>query len=156
MRGFFFTTGLALLLGCASGGSGGAPPMTEIDFVPELGIHLGEMTRSSSGLYTLDLEVGDGTEARPNRRVTVHYIGWFPDGKAFDSTLADGEPVSFVLGQREVIRGWDEGIRGMKEGGRRKLVIPPGLAYGRRGLDEVVPSNAVLVFEIQQIGRAHV
>lgn len=149
MRGLITTTGMALVVGCASGGTGGPPPMTEIDFVPELGIQLDEMTRSSSGLYTLDLDVGEGNEARPNRRVTVHYVGWFPDGKAFDSTLATGEPVSFVLGQREVIRGWEEGIRGMREGGRRKLVVPPRLAYGRRGLDDLVPSNAVLVFEIQ-------
>lgn len=149
MRGLIATTGMALVVGCASGGTGGPPPMTGIDFVPELGIQLDEMTRSSSGLYTLDLDVGEGNEARPNRRVTVHYVGWFPDGKAFDSTLATGEPVSFVLGQREVIRGWEEGIRGMREGGRRKLVVPPRLAYGRRGLDDLVPSNAVLVFEIQ-------
>ena len=107
------------------------------------------MTRSPSGLYARDLEVGVGEEARIGRRVTVHYIGWFPDGKTFDSSLASGEPASFTLGRQEVIPGWEEGIQGMREGGRRKLVVPPRLAYGRRGLDDLIPGNAVLVFEVQ-------
>ena len=136
-------------LSCAGGGVGGATPIPEVEFSPELGIELDRMTRSSSGLYSMDLEVGMGEEARTTRLVTVHYIGSFPDGEVFESSLASGEPASFTLGRQEVIPGWEEGIRGMREGGRRKLVVPPRLAYGRRGLDDLIPGNAVLVFEVQ-------
>jgi FKBP-type peptidyl-prolyl cis-trans isomerase len=122
-----------------------------MSFAPELGIDLEKMSQSSTGLYFQDLDVGRGEEARPNSRVTVHYIGWFPDGQAFESSLSAGEPVTFTLGRRDVIRGWEEGIRGMREGGQRKLVVPPRLAYGRAGLEDLVPSNAVLVFQIQLV-----
>jgi FKBP-type peptidyl-prolyl cis-trans isomerase len=136
-------------MACAGGSGEPAVPIPDLSFAPELDIDLDQMSRSPSGLYIQDMEVGRGEEARPNRRVTVHYIGWFPDGRAFESSVEAGAPVRFTLGAREVIRGWEEGIRGMREGGRRKLVIPPRLAYGRGGLDNLVPSNAVLVFQIQ-------
>ena len=134
---------------CAGGSGEPAVPIPDLSFAPELGVDLDQMVLSPSGLYLQDLEVGRGEEARSNRSVTVHYVGWFPDGQAFESSLGSGEPVTFTLGRREVIRGWEEGVRGMREGGQRRLVIPSRLAYGRRGLDDLVPPNAVLVFQIQ-------
>ena len=135
---------------CASGGTGsGSGDPAQIEFAPELGIFLGQMTRTSDGLYYHDMEVGTGDEARLDKRVTIHYNGWRPDGSLFDSSIAAEEPFVFILGRREVIRGWDLGIRGMRVGGRRLLVIPPGLAYGSRGLSGVIERNATLVFEVE-------
>ncbi len=137
------------LSGCASSGGGGASDPTQLSFAPELEIDLDRMTLTDQGLYYQDLSVGSGEEARVNRRVTVHYMGWHPDGRLFDSSLASGGPIRFIVGNREVIRGWELGVQGMKEGGRRRLVIPSRLAYGARGLRGVVPGNATLVFEVQ-------
>ncbi|TFH66963.1 MAG: FKBP-type peptidyl-prolyl cis-trans isomerase [Gemmatimonadales bacterium] len=107
------------------------------------------MTLTPDGLYYHDLALGTGEEAQLNDRVTIHYNGWHPDGTLFDSSVALEEPIQFVLGVREVILGWEVGIRGMKVGGRRILVIPPKLGYGSRGLPGVVPRNATLVFEVR-------
>jgi peptidylprolyl isomerase len=137
------------LSGCAAGGSGTPPDITQMTFAPELEIDLSQMTLTEDGVYFLDLAEGTGEEARWNRRVTLHYMGWHPDGTLFDSSLASGGPIRFTVGNREVIRGWELGIQGMKEGGRRRLVVPPRLGYGSRGLRGVVPGNAVLIFEVQ-------
>ncbi len=97
-----------------------------------------------------------GSEARPGRRVAVHYTGWLyhPDkpghhGRQFDSSHDRGEPIEFTLGAGEVIPGWDEGVAGMKVGGKRTLVIPPMLAYGRAGSPPTIPANATLVFDVE-------
>lgn len=135
---------------CASGGSGsGSGDPSQIEFAPELGIFLAQMTKTSDGLYYHDLEPGTGEEAQLNDRVTIDYNGFRPDGSLFDSSIVREEPFEFVLGHREVIRGWELGVRGMKVGGRRLLVIPPNLAYGSRGLSGVIDRNATLVFEVQ-------
>ncbi|VVE08671.1 MULTISPECIES: FKBP-type peptidyl-prolyl cis-trans isomerase [Pandoraea] len=104
---------------------------------------------TDSGLQYDDLQVGDGAEATPGKTVTVHYTGWLTDGKKFDSSKDRNDPFAFVLGGGMVIRGWDEGVAGMKVGGKRKLVIPPELGYGARGAGGVIPPNATLVFEVE-------
>ena len=96
-----------------------------------------------------DIETGSGTEAEKGRRISVHYTGRLADGSKFDSSLDRGQPFEFKLGAGQVIRGWDEGFAGMKEGGRRKLTIPPEMGYGARGAGGVIPPNATLVFEVE-------
>jgi FKBP-type peptidyl-prolyl cis-trans isomerase FkpA len=96
-----------------------------------------------------DLKEGTGAEAAAGKRVTVHYIGTLTDGTKFDSSRDRGKGFSFNLGAGEVIRGWDQGVAGMKVGGQRKLTIPPDLAYGDRGVPPVIPARATLVFEVE-------
>lgn len=99
-----------------------------------------------------DLSVGEGDEAVSGKRVTVHYTGWLTDGTKFDSSLDRNDPFDFPLGRGHVIRGWDEGVAGMKVGGKRKLTIPPEMGYGARGAGGVIPPNATLVFEVELLG----
>ena len=103
----------------------------------------------ASGIEYIELVEGAGPEAATGRKVTVHYTGWLTDGTKFDSSRDRGQPFTFGLGAGQVIRGWDEGVRGMKVGGRRKLVIPPGLGYGARGAGGVIPPDATLVFTVE-------
>ncbi len=109
---------------------------------------------TDSGLKYEDLAEGDGAVAAAGQRVTVHYTGWLTDGSKFDSSVDRAEPFSFALGRGMVIRGWDEGVVGMKVGGRRRLTIPPQLGYGAQGAGGVIPPNATLVFEVEllQVG----
>jgi FKBP-type peptidyl-prolyl cis-trans isomerase len=100
-------------------------------------------------LQSQDLVVGTGAEAATGRGVRVHYTGWLVDGKKFDSSLDRGDPFAFTLGAGQVIKGWDRGVVGMKVGGKRKLTIPPDLAYGERGFPGAIPPGATLVFEIE-------
>ena len=107
---------------------------------------------TASGLVYEDTVVGEGAEARAGQMVSVHYTGWLTDGTKFDSSKDRNEPFEFPLGARHVIAGWDEGVQGMKIGGRRKLTIPPHLGYGARGAGGVIPPNATLVFEVELLG----
>jgi peptidylprolyl isomerase len=108
-----------------------------------------EVITTESGLQYIDLVEGDGKVATDGQIVFVHYTGTLENGKKFDSSRDRGQPFSFVLGQGRVIRGWDEGIVGMKVGGQRKLIIPSDLAYGERGVRGVIPRNATLIFDVE-------
>ena len=119
------------------------------------------MHTTPSGLQYQDTVVGEGAEATPGKMVSVHYTGWLYDpaaaegrGKKFDSSLDRGQPFSFPLGGGMVIRGWDEGVAGMKIGGKRTLVIPAEMGYGARGAGGVIPPNATLLFEVEFLGAA--
>ena len=107
---------------------------------------------TASGLMIEELTVGDGDAAKSGDEDTVHYTGWLKDGRKFDSSLDRGQPFEFALGAGRVIKGWDEGVAGMKVGGKRKLIIPPDLGYGARGAGGVIPPNATLVFEVELLG----
>ncbi len=107
------------------------------------------MITTASGLVYEELTVGSGAEAASGQHVTVHYTGWLTDGTKFDSSKDRDDPFSFMLGAGHVIRGWDEGVAGMKVGGSRKLTIPPELGYGARGAGGAIPPNATLVFEVE-------
>lgn len=104
---------------------------------------------TDSGLKYEELVEGDGAVAAAGQQVSVHYTGWLTDGKKFDSSVDRNQPFDFALGRGQVIRGWDEGVAGMKVGGKRKLTIPPQLGYGARGAGGVIPPNATLVFEVE-------
>jgi len=104
---------------------------------------------TKSGLKYIDVKVGDGKEAKAGDVVEVHYTGRLKDGKKFDSSVDRGKPFSFQLGKGKVIKGWDEGVAGMKEGSKRKLIIPPNLGYGADGAGGVIPPNAELHFEVE-------
>lgn len=106
---------------------------------------------TKSGLKYIDVKVGTGKEATKGDTVVVHYTGRLKDGKKFDSSVDRDKPFSFNLGVGQVIKGWDEGVAGMKEGGKRKLIIPPNLGYGDRGAGNVIPPNAELHFDVELI-----
>jgi FKBP-type peptidyl-prolyl cis-trans isomerase FkpA len=107
---------------------------------------------TASGLVYEEITVGAGAEAASGQRVTVHYTGWLTNGTKFDSSKDRDDPFEFHLGQGQVIAGCDEGVAGMKVGGKRKLTIPPALGYGARGAGGVIPPNATLVFEVELLG----
>ena len=109
----------------------------------------GQEITTASGLTYQDARVGTGAEAKAGQNVSVHYTGWLTNGTKFDSSLDRGRPFSFPLGGGRVIKGWDEGVVGMKVGGKRKLTIPPEKAYGERGAGSVIPPGATLVFEVE-------
>jgi len=111
----------------------------------------GPMTTTASGLQYRDDAVGSGQEAKAGDHVVVHYTGMLTDGRKFDSSRDRDEPFEFPLGAGNVIRGWDEGVAGMKPGGKRRLVIPPQLGYGARGAGNVIPPNATLVFDVELV-----
>jgi len=104
---------------------------------------------TASGLIIEDIIAGGGAEAGAGQEVTVHYTGWLINGEKFDSSKDRDDPFVFPLGGGRVIRGWDEGVQGMKVGGKRKLTIPPDLGYGSHGAGGVIPPNATLVFEVE-------
>ncbi len=109
-------------------------------------------TTTPSGLTIEDVTVGSGAVAAAGQKVKVHYTGWLTNGTKFDSSKDRGDPFEFPLGAGRVIKGWDEGVQGMKIGGTRKLTIPPALGYGARGAGGVIPPNATLVFEVELLG----
>lgn len=116
--------------------------------VNEKGSNAGE-TVTASGLKYVDQVVGAGDVAVAGKTVSVHYTGWLENGKKFDSSVDRGQPFSFPLGAGRVIKGWDEGVQGMKIGGKRKLTIPSDLGYGSRGAGGVIPPNATLIFDVE-------
>ena len=107
------------------------------------------LTKTASGLQYQDVVTGTGQAAAPGQVAVVHYTGWLTDGTKFDSSRDRGQPFSFPLGGGQVIAGWDEGVAGMKVGGRRKLLIPPDLGYGPVGSPPVIPAAATLVFDVE-------
>jgi FKBP-type peptidyl-prolyl cis-trans isomerase len=107
------------------------------------------LTKTASGLQYQDVVIGTGQRAASGQVAVVHYTGWLTDGTKFDSSRDRGQPFSFPIGGGQVIAGWDEGVAGMKVGGRRKLVIPPDLGYGPAGSPPVIPAAATLVFDVE-------
>lgn len=140
---------LLALSACGGGAAAGpAVPLSDpaqLFFAPELEIDLADFERTSSGLYIQDVEIGDGPVARRTSRVWIRYIGWLPDGTVFDGNVG-GDPYHLRLGGNEVIRGWNEGIVGMKRGGVRRLVVRPGLGYGSRGRGKVPPGTTMIFY----------
>ncbi len=129
---------VVLLAGCAqSAASTAASP--------------GNVVTLENGLKIEDLVVGSGAEVQNGQTASMHYTGWLVDGTKFDSSLDRGQTFPFVLGAGRVIKGWDQGVLGMKVGGKRKLTIPPELGYGSRGAGGVIPPNATLIFEVELV-----
>ena len=112
-----------------------------------------QVNEMPDGLKYTDTKTGDGTVAHSGNKVSVHYTGWLSDngakGKKFDSSVDRGQPFQFTLGAKQVIAGWDEGVAGMKVGGKRTLTIPPELGYGSRGAPGAIPPNATLIFDVE-------
>jgi len=117
---------------------------------------LSEIITTATGLQYIDEVVGTGAEAKGGETVTVHYTGWLYNnrekGKKFDSSVDRGEPFRFPLGAGRVIQGWDQGVKGMKIGGKRTLILKPELGYGARGAGGVIPPNAMLIFDVELLG----
>jgi FKBP-type peptidyl-prolyl cis-trans isomerase FkpA len=145
MRYVYLAGWLVLVAACGTSGE----RRSGSGFDASLGVDTTRMTKSPAGLWYSDVQVGTGAEAVPGRAVKVHYTGWLPNGTKFDSSRDHGEPFQFTLGAGQVIRGWDEGVKGMKVGGRRKLVLPPELAYGEAGAPPTIPPGATLVFDVE-------
>jgi peptidylprolyl isomerase len=108
--------------------------------------------KTDSGLEYENMKDGDGAEAKAGQKVSVHYTGTLTDGTKFDSSRDRGRPFEFMLGVGQVIKGWDEGVAGMKVGGQRMLTIPPELGYGSRGASSAIPPNATLIFDVELLG----
>ncbi len=106
-------------------------------------------TTTSTGLKIADKEIGSGNPVKEGDRVSVHYTGYLIDGKKFDSSLDRNAPFEFTIGAHQVIPGWEEGLVGMQVGGKRSLMIPPGMAYGSQGVPPIIPGNATLIFDIE-------
>lgn len=148
----------------AAGAPGTTPPSEEAElderdaqldattFAPDLNVVLLAMTRMPTGIYYRDVEEGTGVPAMPGREVLITYIAHLADGTEVDRTAAGARPLSFKVGEGQVIRGWDLGVRGMRTGGTRQLVVPSRFAYGSRGTPGKVPPDAVMVFLVRLDG----
>jgi FKBP-type peptidyl-prolyl cis-trans isomerase len=153
--------GALVLTGCASPAQTEAPAETaapeaapeaapQTDAAPDLGAPKAELDQTTE-LKIEELVEGSGAEAKAGDNVTVHYTGWTTDGAMFDSSLNSGQPFPFQLGTGYVIKGWDEGVQGMKVGGKRRLVIPSTLGYGQRGAGGLIPPGAALIFDVELV-----
>ncbi|MGH9677496.1 MAG: FKBP-type peptidyl-prolyl cis-trans isomerase [Candidatus Acidiferrum sp.] len=131
-----------VVFGCAAGADDKTDSKTKGTKEPKV-------ITTKSGLKYIDEKVGDGAEAKKGDMVTVHYTGWLKAGKKFDSSKGANRPFDFKLGAGQVIKGWDEGVAGMKIGGKRKLIIPSELAYGKKGYPGAIPPDAELTFEVE-------
>ena len=150
---------LAGLVGCggdrAPQGDHAGPAAAEsaagAGFAASLDVDLTQMTKLPSGLYYRDLVAGEGTVVAPGQFVAAKYTGWLTNGTQFDATGPNGTPYVFKIGAGQVIKGWDEGLLGMKVGGVRQLVVPAELGYGAQGSAPDIPPNAVLVFRVEVV-----
>jgi hypothetical protein len=133
------TTGVVTPAATTAPGAGGPPPVSA------------QPTVTADGLQIIEVEAGTGDEAQSGQTVSVHYTGWLADGTQFDSSLDRGQPITFVLGSGQIIPGFDEGVTGMKVGEKRRLIMPPDLAYGAQGRPPVIPPNAELTFDVQLV-----
>jgi len=136
----------ALPLAHAAGQGGAGSPANTAGQIRKVQVLKEIVTKT--GLRYADLKVGDGAEAQPGKTVDVDYIGWLEDGTKFDGSDRS-KPFTFRIGIDEVIQGWHEGITGMRVGGKRRLVVPPELGYGKQGAGEVIPRNATLIYEVE-------
>lgn len=125
--------------------------VTEVAQAPAAPAPVLEYLSTPSGLQYAVLREGEGKAAQAGNMVTVHYTGWLESGAMFDSSIPRGEPIEFMLGNHQVIAGWDEGVQGMKVGEKRQLRIPAGLGYGTRGAGNVIPPNATLIFDTELV-----
>ena len=152
MRKLYFAVTLVSLLACrkadTSAQVSGSPET--VTYAKELDVHLDHMTKQPSGLYVLDIKEGTGPGIAAGQTAQVHYTGWLVNGKQFDSSVG-GAPYEFPVGRGRVIAGWDEGVEGMKKGGKRRLVVPPDLGYGAAGTGGVIPPGATLIFDVELI-----
>lgn len=163
MRRAIYFLALVLLTGCtldtvrstpldaqakAPGNPNVGAPET-LTYNPSLNVDLAMMAYSPSGLYWRDLTTGTGAEAVGGATAAVIYTGWLANGNRFDGNENTGKPYAFVLGQGRVIKGWDEGVAGMRVGGKRLLVIPPQLGYGAQAMGSLIPANATLIFQVE-------
>ncbi|HVF41197.1 MAG TPA: FKBP-type peptidyl-prolyl cis-trans isomerase [Gemmatimonadaceae bacterium] len=127
-----------------------APSITETTFAPTLGVNLSAMTRTTNGTYVRDLVVGTGAVVAAGQEISVRYSGWLANGTLFDSVQPSAAPAIFRIGVGGLIAGWDEGIPGMRVGGRRQLVVPPSMGYGP-GPYGSIPGNSILVFTVDMV-----
>jgi FKBP-type peptidyl-prolyl cis-trans isomerase FkpA len=150
LRLLAFALPLAALLSCKSDGSPTAPTIESTTFAPSLGVDLSASTKTSTGLYYRDLITGTGATAASGHSLSVHYTGWLANGTQFDTNVAPTTPFPLTLGIGQVIAGWDQGLVGMKVGGRRQLIIPPSLGYGSNP-NGTIPANSILVFTVDLV-----
>jgi FKBP-type peptidyl-prolyl cis-trans isomerase len=144
-----FLVGAGIFCGIAGCGKHGSQDQAS-SATPSVGNS--NVITTSSGLQYQILKEGTGPVAQSGQQVSVHYTGWLTNGTKFDSSVDRGQPIQFPLGTGRVIKGWDEGVAGMKVGEKRKLTIPPSLGYGERGYPPVIPANSTLVFEVELMG----
>ena len=140
----------ALLSGISLAQTSAAKPVASTSAPTKV---MGAGVKTDSGLQYWDIRMGNGATAKEGSRVRVHYTGWLTNGKKFDSSVDAGKPFDFTIGNGEVIKGWEEGVAGMRVGGKRQLRIPPSLGYGAEGTPGgPIPPNATLIFDIQLLG----
>ncbi len=142
--------GAALALGACESSTSSEPSIEDTEFASSLGVDLAASTKTASGLYYRDLAVGTGALVQAGTRVNVRYAGYFTNGQMFDQRTAAQAPLTFTVGAGQVIEGWDEGLVGMRVGGRRQLIIPPSLGYGPDDYGPI-PGNSILVFTVELV-----
>lgn len=126
--------------------AGATPTVGNAPGIPPLA---GPVQQGANGLQYIEELPGTGAVVQPGQRVTVHYTGWLTSGRKFDSSRDRGQSFAFTVGAREVIAGWDQGVAAMQVGGKRRLILPPGLAYGAGGRPPIIPANATLIFDVE-------